>query len=469
MAKHHMGDERSAVRALAKWTNSIATADIPAAVIEQAKLIVLDTIGCGVAGIDEDTSKAILGLVDDNASGERCSLFGRPRRAGLLDAVLANGALARVLDLNDYIGGATAKGPQIGGHPSDNVPVALAFGEAFGASGRDVLAAIVIGYEIFGRLKTLLDPHGEWDEVTASGLVAPAMAGRLMGLDDERLAHAMALGIARAPTPAIVRGGHVSAAKSIANALVAQSASQGALLAARGVTGPLAVLDAERSLRDLFARADILETLAAPLPENFYIMRASVKTYPCLATGQAAVAAALRLRELAGGDIDGLQSIEVVMADWPIVQKQQVDPDRVSPKSREAADHSFNFLVAAPLLDGEFGLRQYENERWLDPKVVALMARLKMRTEADLSARAPGAYPCRLEARTRDGRPLAAEVLFPPGFSRGGLDAASVVEKFHAVTAPHAGATARDRIVAAASALDAAASIEALMAASRLG
>src|SRR6202000_1697648 len=138
--------------------------------------------------------------------------------------------------------------PESGGHPSDNVPVALAVGEWKKSSGAEILASIVLGYEIFGRLKTLMDPVGTWDEVTISGLVAPAMAARLMRLDETQFAHALALGAARAATPAIVRGGHISAAKSIANALVAQSGVQGVLLAAHGATGPLAVLDAARSL-----------------------------------------------------------------------------------------------------------------------------------------------------------------------------------------------------------------------------
>ena len=74
-------------------------------------------------------------------------------------------------------------GPQIGGHPSDNIPVALAVGEARRSPGRAVLASIAIGYEIFGRLKGLMDRKGAWDGVTISGFVAPVMAGRLMGLD----------------------------------------------------------------------------------------------------------------------------------------------------------------------------------------------------------------------------------------------------------------------------------------------
>jgi 2-methylcitrate dehydratase PrpD len=316
-------------------------------------------------------------------------------------------------------------------------------------------------------LKSLMEPMSHWDEVTVSGMVAPAIAGRLMRLDEEKLAHGLAFGAARAPTPSIVRAGHISAAKSIANALVAQSGLQGLLLAAQGATGPLAVLDAPRGLQAMFSEGDGVEILSASLPDQLYIMRAHVKAYPCLATGQGCVAAGLQLHKMTGGDVTGLERIEVAMVDHPVVKRQQQDPGRIRPMTREAADHSFNFLVAAPLLDGTFGLKSYENDRWLQPEIVALMEKLVMTTDPSWAERAPGAYPCSLRAHFANGRELLVEIPFPPGFSRNGLEESAVVEKFHAVTADALPQAARERIVAAALALDGAASVADLMAALR--
>src|SRR4029077_866564 len=99
--------------------------------------------------------------------------------------------------------------------------------------------AIVVGYEIYGRLKELMDRDSDWDGVTVSGFAAPAMAGRLMGLDPMKLAQALALSGARAITPLAVRQGEISGAKNVANALVAQSGVQSTILAKYGMTGPL--------------------------------------------------------------------------------------------------------------------------------------------------------------------------------------------------------------------------------------
>ncbi len=178
--------------------------------------------------------------------------------------MLLNGALVRILDLNDYV---NTKSGQIGGHPSDNIPVALAAGELAGASGRDVLAAIVVGYEIYGRFKEAMDRDAsDWDGIMVSGFAAPAMAARLMGLDRRTLANALALSGARAPTPLVVRHGAISAAKSVANALVAQNGMQATLLAKHGMTGPLDLFENPHGLGSLFPGLGAVADRAAREP-----------------------------------------------------------------------------------------------------------------------------------------------------------------------------------------------------------
>ena len=433
------------VRTLARLVLSRATPDIDAKAMRQAQLLLLDTIGCGIAGASDTVARAVTDTALNDGALAQCALIGRTQKTSLLNAVLANGVAVRVLDLNDYLIGESEGEPETAGHPSDNIPVALAVGTACECSGADVLASIVIGYELYARLQHLTDRDSPWDAVTVSGLVAPAMAGRLMRLPEEKLAHALALGAARAATPAIVRTGHISAAKSIANGLVAQAGVQAALFAEKGLTGPLPILDDKRGLVDLFPRGDA-PALVAPVPADGAIMRAHVKAYPCVNTGQSAVAAALELHRILDGPAGDLTSVEIIMADYRVVARHQGDKGRARPASREAADHSFPFVVAVTLLDGAFGIAQFDNERWRDPKVVRLMEKIVMRRDARLNARAPGAFPCAIHARTNDGE-FVAEINYPPGFSRNTLDETAVLKKFHAVTAPVLQPPARARIV----------------------
>lgn len=454
--------EPGVVEQLAAWVLAMQARDLSQAAILQAKLLLLDTIGCGFAALDEQSARALLAVVETSGGAPQCTVIGRARRTTAPNAVLANGALVRILDFNDYV---NAKGGDLGGHPSDNIPVALAAGELAGACGREVVAAVVLGYEIFGRCKELMERDSAWDGVTVSGLAAPAMAGRLMGFDRGRLAHAIALSAARAATSTAVRFGDISAAKSIANALVAQNGMQAALLAERGITGPLDLFENPRGMREVFCKGDAATALTAPLPTESYIMAANVKAFPCLATGQSVVAAAIEMHRRLRGAVGRLAGFRLVIPDTPGLRRQKDDPGRIKPASREAADHSFNFLVAVALIDGEFGLAQFDGERWNDPKVCALMARLEIVNDSAWNRRAPDSYPCSLEVRTEDGREEVVEVPYPPGCSRGRLEAETVIKKFGALTAPHLAQPARDRIVEAAMALDESASCAELMAA----
>jgi len=454
--------EPGVVEQLAAWVLAMQARDLSQAAILQAKLLLLDTIGCGFAALDEQSARALLAVVETSGGAPQCTVIGRARRTTAPNAVLANGALVRILDFNDYV---NAKGGDLGGHPSDNIPVALAAGELAGACGREVVAAVVLGYEIFGRCKELMERDSAWDGVTVSGLAAPAMAGRLMGLDRGRLAHAIALSAARAATSTAVRFGDISAAKSIANALVAQNGMQAALLAERGITGPLDLFENPRGMREVFCKGDATAALTAPLPAESYIMAANVKAFPCLATGQSVVAAGIEMHRRLRGAVGRLAGFRLVIPDTPGLRRQKDDPGRIKPASREAADHSFNFLAAVALIDGEFGLAQFDGERWNDPKVCALMARLEIVNDSAWNGRAPDSYPCSLEVRTEDGREEVVEVPYPPGRSRGRLEAETVTKKFGALTAPHLAQPARDRIIEAAMALDESASCAELMAA----
>lgn len=458
-------EQTSAIVEMARWVRGFDRQTIPAKVLRQAKLLTLDTIGCGLAGRDEEVSAAVLRAIETSDHGP-CSIIGTRLKCAPADAVLANGVLVRLLDLNDYVIGGLSGGMQIGGHPSDNIPVALAFGEKLQSSGEDILKAIVIGYEVYGRMREMMGRDGSWDGVTISGFVAPAMAGFLSGLDAPRLAHAIALSAARAPTSSAVRSGDISAAKSIANSLVAQSGVIAFRLAEQGVTGPLSVIDHTRGLRDVFTRPEAAAGLTVPLAERCYIMMSHVKDYPALATGQTAVAAGLQLhKKLLPGDLDRAQRIEVAMADYPFVRRQQDDLHRRRPLSREAADHSFNFLVAVSLLDGEFGLAQFDGERWTDPRVKALMAKMVMVSDAGLNERAPGSYPCALRLLGKDGLDLRAEVGYPHGYSRDGIDEAAVVEKFHRTAGRELDQAARERVIAAVMKLDQGGRLDAVFAA----
>src|SRR6266436_3906320 len=159
---------------------------IPAEVALHSKLLILDSIGCAFAASGEHAYERALRTFEAIGGNPECTIIGSTRRMPVTSAVMLNGILIRELDLNDiYVG------PGQTGHPSDNIAVALSVGERQRSSGRDVLAGVILGYEIYCRIQDLIVNRSLWDHVTASALAAPCIAGRLLELEVERLAHAL--------------------------------------------------------------------------------------------------------------------------------------------------------------------------------------------------------------------------------------------------------------------------------------
>jgi 2-methylcitrate dehydratase len=226
--------------------------------------------------------------------------------------------------------------------------------------------------------------------------------------------------------------------------MVAQQGVYCALLAQNGVTGPLGILEHPRGMKAIFPKLESGARGAAPEQANSYIMKAQVKTYPCVATAQGAVAAALEMHRVQGGSVDRLRRVRVVMPDYPNIREHQQDRARARPISREAADHSLAFLVAVSLIDGALGPAQFENERWVDPKVRELMDRLEFVTDPALARRAPLTYSCAIEAHDNEGRNQLVEVLNP--FSEAGIDVEAVIRKFRLATS-HIEPSAAERVI----------------------
>jgi 2-methylcitrate dehydratase len=118
------------------------------------------------------------------------------------------------------------------------------------------------------------------------------------------------------------------------------------------------------------------------------------------------------------------------MADTPFVRGQVEDEDRRRPTSRETADHSFYYLAAVALLDGELTEGQFEEGRWLEPSVTTLMERMTIRTDASLNKYTPASFPCVLQIATANGENRTVEVFYHKGHAKNRMSPAEVEGKF---------------------------------------
>jgi 2-methylcitrate dehydratase len=123
--------------------------------------------------------------------------------------------------------------------------------------------------------------------------------------------------------------------------------------------------------------------------------------------------------------------IELIVNDHPMTLAQTGDAERRQPKSRETADHSFYYLVAVALLDGELTPRQFGNGRWFVPDVVDLMKRMVIRSDPSWKTKAPGGFPCTVRLKTRDGQESRSEIAYAHGHARNKMNKEHVIAKFY--------------------------------------
>jgi 2-methylcitrate dehydratase len=451
-------DAASMALRLAHWVEQFANSPVSAASLDYTRLILLDSLGCALHAHDDDKGRAAVAVAAEVGRPGACTLIGTSERTSLPLAAFANGVLIRTLDLND-----TYVGPRQVGHPSDNIGAALAAAESSGASGNDLMRAIRLGYEIYGRILDLGNPDSPWDHVTVSGIVTAATVGFLLRLSPERLAHAVALAAMHCATLGEVRVGQISAAKSLANSVVVQTAVLTTLLAAQGMTGPARALEGERGYGNLILEgADFAAFFDTTGPQD-RILSVGIKQFPCFALAQGPISAAIELRDRVQGGIAAIEKLTVSIANTGPARLRLKDAHARAPASREAADHSLYFLVAIALLDGRVTLAQFKGDRWKDADVQGLIARMAAGIDATLEPAA--ALPCRLEATLKDGGTIAIERAASPGSPAAPLRRPDVEEKFRACAGGVLTREAQQRVIDLVSRVERLPSIGPLMAA----
>ena len=461
----------SAAQLPAPWIHDVAdclldafAGPVPDDVLERAAIQLFDTIACASGAFDSEPVRIARMVTAGSGPAEASVLFAGDR-VNVLDAILVNGTAARFLDYNDAFIGA---GP--GGHPSDNLVAALAVAEVEGASGRDLLAAAALGYEMFWRFRQSVYARSEqgapWDGVSVSGLVSAAMGGLLMRLDRDQFAHGLSIGLAKGYALKQLRRGSISTIKASANALVARDGVLAARLASHGLTGPAEILEGKSGvLRAFGVGVDGAMHTALSAPPTWAIRIVSIKAYPAIATSQSALEAVVRLVGRGDCPAADVRSVEVRLPDSRATREHLEIEQRQRPDSRESADHSLPFLLAAALEDGRLSPAQFDDERWHAPATNQLMQRVRVIPDPDLVTTDQHSYPAVVTVELGDGRRLTEAVMDVPGSPASPWGFAEVGRKFAETDRVGFSSEGRAALAAAAAALPHASDVSGLMAA----
>ncbi len=413
---------------LARYSQQIDYLNFPPDVIHEVKRRLIDSLACALGGWRSQASQIARKMGSRVRLNEGATLLGTRHQTTPDLAAFANGTAIRYLDYNDtYL----SKEPA---HPSDNISAALAAAEYVGASGKRLIEAIVIAYEIQCRLcdAAALRPRG-WDHVTYGPFSTALLCAKLWRLSESKTVHA--LGLAGNPNNALrqTRVGHLSMWKGVAFANAARNGVFAAELARLGMSGPAPIFEGEKGFMKIVSGAFKLAALRPKGP--FKIMDTYIKYYPVEYHAQSAVQAALNLRNKLPKDF--LKKIEAIRVRTSDISYEIIgnDPDKWHPQSRETADHSLPYIVAVALMDGRVGLAQFNDHHLRDPKLRRLIQKVRIfsdKTHSLLYGKTMGnTVSVKIQGKTYSER-----VDLPKGFPGNEMSDAEVESKFQSMAAP---------------------------------
>jgi 2-methylcitrate dehydratase len=408
---------------------------------EALKLRVLDSLGCAVAALDSDVLRAIRGVVEDAGGRPVCTLIGGGRTAPDR-AALHNAAAVRYLDFNDSF---MAPGETC--HPSDNLGPVLAAVESAGGSGRDLLLALAVAYQVQCRLSEVAPVRSRgFDHVTQGAYAAAAGVARGLGLDAATTANAVAIAGTAFNALRVTRTGELSNWKGLAYPNTAFCAIHGALLARAGITGPLEVFEGNKGFMEAISGPFAIDWAAEGLDA---VTRTSIKRFNAEFHSQAVLEAVLELRRESRLDPHQViaVSVDVFQVAFDIIGGGE-EGDKTLVSSKEEADHSLPYLVAVALLDGQVLPAQFCPDRIAAGDVQDLLRRVDVRPDPELSRRFPAEHACRVRVVLQDGRVLTKEKSDYQGFLTRPAAWSDVEEKFMRLAVPAAGEDLARRMAA---------------------
>ncbi len=358
-----------ATEALAQFVVGTKLEDIPAVVLQNAKLMVLDTFGVILAGARDPGCKLLAQWVKDQEAASRATVIGQGFRSSSLLAALANGHASHALDYDDS-----------GHYSTQTLPAALALGEPRHLSGAKILQAYVLGREVCSRLDAAFDAGREkltgptyrgWHHTGTNGsLGAAAAAAVVLGLDLEQMK--TAFGIA-ANGACGLRANMGTMAKALVSGNAARNGVMAAMLAERAFTAEKSILETPQGMANAFCdEGDIdWKSLTRDLGKRYELDRGAItKDYPCCSPAHRPIEAVLEIVKAHGVRADDVDWIECDLHSFSLRRNEAGDTHE--------GQYSLIYCLSVALLDGQMGLRQMSDERVRAQDVQALMRRLRI-------------------------------------------------------------------------------------------
>jgi 2-methylcitrate dehydratase len=416
------------VEALAKYAARAKFGDLSRQSRTQLPIHILDSLGCCIAALGAGPIKACREQVAEFGGSGPCTLIGGGS-ANPLYAAFWNTALVRYVDFMDNF---LAQSETC--HTADNFGVALTIADYVGGSGRDLMLAVALGYTVQSRFVD----HANFmtrgfDHTSQLAFSHNAAAGRLLGLSEQQIGHAIAMAAVSDASFAVVRAKPLSQWKGLASAQSALGAMNALFLARRGVQGPLRVIEGSLGIDHLLGmKIDI------DWEHQGYegVLESTIKKYNAMIHTQSAVHCMVELVRQNKIDTGKVLSIEaeVFQLCYDFAGGGLYGIDKVV-LTKEQADHNLPYLLAVALLDGDVMPAQFKPERIIKPDVQGLLKKVSVRPNQEFTEVYPGKMPAKITIRLQDGNVIEHEVRDYPGLASHPFTWDDSVEKFDRLVA----------------------------------
>jgi 2-methylcitrate dehydratase len=427
---------KSLAHQLAEYACALNFDDLSRETVHEVKRRLIDSLGCALGAWHEDPCRIAREVALDFAARNGATILGTHHQSPPDWAAFADGCCIRYFDYNDtYL----SKEPA---HPSDNFSAVLAVGESVGASGREMITAAALAYEVQCRLCDAASIRARgWDHVTYGAFSTALASAKLMKLDQEKTRHAVNIAGVAGAALRQARVGELSHWKGVAFANAARHGVYSALLARSGMTGPAPIFEGEMGFEKELgvSLGNVREKFAVPWVPSKHgpasmILNTSIKYWPAEYHSQSAIEAALFLRD----QIDHVSQITSLLIESHDAAVDIIgsEPEKWKPQTRETADHSLPYITAIALIDAEVTEHQFQPGRFADPKIWKFLENVRVERNAELSAAYPEAVANVVHVELNDGRKLSKRVDYPLGNAKNPVSDVELEHKFLRLVKP---------------------------------
>src|SRR5437660_8625217 len=413
---------------MARWAAAVRFRDLSKEAVYQAKRFLLDSVGCALGGYQQHDVKIALQVLDEVAGRGPATVIGTGKRIDAVSASLANALMIRCMDYNDIYW------KQDPSHPSDIFPAAMAACERAQSDGKELIVGLVLGHEFEMRFCEAAFPgvrERGWHHATLTAFVSPLVAGRALHLSWEQIQHAVGISASRHCTLGAVTAGKLTMMKNTVDPMATQSGVLAALMAEKGYTGPEHVVDGKEGLTHCFGPDWKLSLLTEGLGDSWRITQCGMKAFPTEALTHTPISAVLDLVKT--NDLKPHQVEKVQIRSLARAADILSDPSKYDPHTKETADHSLPYVIAAAIVDRQVTPAQFEMKKIMDPAIRAQLKKVEVVADPEIEKVFPALQRVVVNITATDGRTFSKQLDYPKGDPRNPLTDAEVEEKFAAL------------------------------------